>query len=81
MRSSLHSITVDCQPRALKKGGLQSSLQIAKKLTMALFMWLLLGKNHLFKESEEADLCYLKRKSINILLATFPTRREEGGTS
>lgn len=35
-RSSLQSTPIDCQPGALKKGGLQSSLQIAKKLNNGL---------------------------------------------
>lgn len=35
-RSSLQSIPMDCQLGALKKGGLQSSRQIAKKLNNGL---------------------------------------------
>lgn len=35
-RSSLQSSPIDCQPGALKKGGLQSSLQRAKTLNNGL---------------------------------------------
>lgn len=69
-------IPIDCQPGAPKKRGLQSSLQITKKLNNGLI------HVTIFVLQPSLLRVYLKKKIPKYIaeVAALPTRREEGGT-